>query len=100
LWSSHTLRGLAYVFTDLLIGFLASATGDAAPPASSALILAWRGRLQQLTKAFSDVVAAQLRIAAANTVLTAIYLLLVLPLLGQNVPLASTLVALTFFTSL
>lgn len=100
LWSSHTLRGLAYVLAGLVVGFLASATGAALPAAASPLMLAWRDRLQQLAQAFSDVVAAQLRIAAINTILTAIFLLLVLPLLGQDVPLASTLVALTFFASL
>ncbi len=100
LWSSHTLRGLAYVLAGLVVGFLASATGAALPAAASPLVLAWRGRLQQLAQAFSDVVAAQLRIAAINTILTAIYLLLALPLLGRGVPLAGTLVAVTFFASL
>jgi len=100
LWSSNTLRGLAYVLAGLVVGFLASATGAALPATASPLMRAWRDRLQQLAQAFSDVVAAQLRIATINTILTAIYLLLVLPLLGQDVPLASTLVALTFFASL
>ena len=100
LWGNHTLRGLAYVLAGLVIGFLASATGTAAPPTASPFMLAWRGRLQQLAQAFSDVAAAQLRIAAVNTILTALYLFLVLPQLGQEVPLSSTLVAITFFASL
>jgi predicted PurR-regulated permease PerM len=46
------------------------------------------------------VFAAQLKISAINTVLTGIYLLVLLPALGFHVPLATTLVGFTFFASL
>lgn len=98
LWGRHALRALAYVVAGLVIGLLASAKG-AAPPRSK-FSEAWHGRLAQLVEGFVDVVAAQLRIAIVNAVLTALYLLLVLPMLGQHVPLAGTLVALTFFAGL
>jgi predicted PurR-regulated permease PerM len=43
---------------------------------------------------------AQLRISAVNTVLSAVYLLVLAPLLGQPVPLAKALVGLTFVAGL
>ena len=50
--------------------------------------------------AFRDVVFAQARIAAINTVLTAIYLLVVLPLAGIHLPFAPLLVLITFLVGL
>ena len=100
LWGRHTLRGAAYVLAGLVIGSLASLSpadgGHSVPP----FLRAWRTRLEQLAQAFTDIMASQLRIAALNTVFTAIYLLAVLPMLGWHVPLASTLVAVTFFAGL
>ena len=43
---------------------------------------------------------AQLRIAAINTSFTAIYLLLVLPLMGIHLPLVKTMIAITFVVGL
>lgn len=53
-----------------------------------------------LVEAFGAVVFAQIRIALVNTVLTAVYLLGVLPLLGMPLPWVGTLVAATFVASL
>ncbi|MEP6792575.1 MAG: AI-2E family transporter [Ramlibacter sp.] len=102
LWGHHTLRGAAYVLAGLVIGFLASvAPADAAgAPAARPFLTAWRARMAQLAGAFGDIMSSQLRIAALNTVFTAIYLLAVLPMLGWHVPLAHTLVAVTFFAGL
>jgi predicted PurR-regulated permease PerM len=57
-------------------------------------------RASRLGEAFRLVVFAQVRISALNTVLTAIYLLVILPMLGINLPFAKTLVAVTFITGL
>jgi predicted PurR-regulated permease PerM len=46
--------------------------------------------------AFEKVVFAQVKISALNTALTAIYLLVALPLCGVHLPMASILVLLTF----
>ena len=43
---------------------------------------------------------AQVRISALNTVLTALYLAVVLPLLGINLPLLKTMIAVTFLAGL
>ena len=99
-WGRHTLRGLAYAVAGLVIGMLASISGRTLAPGRSPVMHAWRQRLAQLEQAFIDVVAAQLRIALVNTALTAVYLILVVPLLGAHVPLAGTLIWVTFLTSL
>ena len=50
--------------------------------------------------AFRGIVFAQVRISALNTVFTGIFLQLILPLFGVQLPLAKTLIALTFLTGL
>ena len=55
-----------------------------------------RCRLRTLTTAFDKVVFAQVKISALNTALTAIYLLVALPLFGIHLPMATLLILLTF----
>jgi len=57
-------------------------------------------RLERLGDAFRRVVFAQVQISLINTVLTGIYLALVLPLFGVNLPFKKTLIAVTFITGL
>lgn len=57
-------------------------------------------RAQRLSYAFRRVVFAQVRIAALNAFLTWLYLGVALPLLGVNLPLLKTLVAITFLAGL
>ena len=54
----------------------------------------------RLAASFDAVVMAQVEISALNTVLTAAYLFLVLPLFGQSLPFSGTLLALTFVAGL
>ena len=49
---------------------------------------------------FRQVVFAQVRISAINTTLTAIFLLIVFPAFGVHIPLAKTLLVVTFLTGL
>ena len=58
------------------------------------------GRSRLFSDAFRRVVFAQVRIAAINTSFTAIYLLLVLPLMGIHLPLVKTMIAITFLVGL
>ncbi|PKO51178.1 MAG: hypothetical protein CVU27_06765 [Betaproteobacteria bacterium HGW-Betaproteobacteria-20] len=60
--------------------------------------LAERGDL--FGDAFRRVVFAQLRISAINTIFTAIYLAVVLPLMGIHLPLIKTMIAITFVVGL
>jgi predicted PurR-regulated permease PerM len=57
-------------------------------------------RARRLADAFRRIVFAQVRISAINTVLTAIYLAVLLPLLGIHLPLTKTMIALTFVVGL
>ncbi|MDB5873855.1 MAG: hypothetical protein JWQ07_3297 [Ramlibacter sp.] len=98
-WGRHALHVFVHLIVGLAIGLMAGAATLSAQPSPPVLQLA-QDRLQQLALAFSDVVAAQLRISLINTALTALYLLVVLPALGYHVPLATTLVAFSFFASL
>jgi predicted PurR-regulated permease PerM len=96
----HTLRGIVYVLAGIVIGLLASFAGRGEPAGRAAFMQSWRERLSQLEHAFADIIAAQLRIAAANTALTAIYLLAIVPLLGYHMPFTATLVCVTFVAGL
>jgi len=70
---------------------------ERARPVALALLLL---HLSRLSATFRKVVFAQVRISLVNTILTASYLLLLLPLAGIHLPLAKTLVMLTFVTGL
>jgi predicted PurR-regulated permease PerM len=69
---------------------------DEWPPFLSAL----HARSQAIADAFDKVVFAQVKISALNTILTAIYLLVILPVFGIHLPLRTVLIPLTFVTGL
>lgn len=96
-WGRHALGVLLHVVIGIAVGLLAASSMRTRPNAPFARLA--QERWLQLVAAFSDIMAAQLRIALVNTALTAAYLLVALPLLGYRVPLAFTLVAFTFVAS-
>lgn len=57
-------------------------------------------RITRLGDAFRRVVFAQVKISLINTLLTGIYLALILPALGVNLPFKKTLIVLTFLVGL
>lgn len=57
-------------------------------------------KVDRFAHAFGRVAMAQIKISAVNTTLTALYLLLVLPLFGIRIPFATTLVVITFLCGL
>jgi predicted PurR-regulated permease PerM len=86
----HTLIGI-------VIGALAAfEMGRPTAPLSSAL----SERLHRLGEAFEKVVFAQVRISGLNAVFTGIFLLVVLPIFGVELPLRKTLVVITFIVGL
>jgi predicted PurR-regulated permease PerM len=98
-WGRDALRVLLYLVLGLAIGVLAGAAKVVPEPGAPLMRLA-QNRLLQLALAFRDIVAAQLRISLVNSLVTALYLLVLLPLWGYHVPMSHTLVAFTFFASL
>jgi predicted PurR-regulated permease PerM len=90
------LKVFAHILLGMVVGGMAAVhqfkESEQSPPFTAAL----RSRLQALTTAFDKVVFAQVKISAINTVLTAVYLLIALPLFGVHLPMATILVLLTF----
>ena len=92
------LGGLLHAFVGLLIGALAAvrpAMMQRAP-----LTQALQRRVMLLGDAFRQIVAAQFWIALFNTCLTAIFLLVILPLLDMELPYTPALIMLTFIAGL
>jgi predicted PurR-regulated permease PerM len=93
-------RILAHVLIGLGIGALV-ALHDVQPfTPLGPLARALQERASRLSTAFRRVVFAQVRIAALNTIFTALYLVVVLPIVGVHLPLTKTLLAITFFAGL
>jgi predicted PurR-regulated permease PerM len=93
-------RLFAHILVGMVIGaLLALHTPSAAAPRAP-LAAALAARAERLATAFRRVVFAQTWIAAINTAITAVFLLVVLPLFGTHLPLTKTLLALTFFAGL
>ncbi|MEI6214498.1 MAG: hypothetical protein WCP10_10365 [Desulfuromonadales bacterium] len=92
----ESLKVFAHILLGMVVGGMSAVhhfiDHRQSPPLTSAL----RSRLRILVTAFDKVVFAQVKISALNTALTAVYLLVVLPLLGIHLPMASLLVLLTF----
>jgi predicted PurR-regulated permease PerM len=93
-WGNQALRLAAYLLIGIAIGLLV-AFSHHAPPKSCWVGLA-RDRLRILSEGFNNVVAAQVRIAAVNAILTGVFLLGVLPIAGWPLPFSRTLVVFTF----
>ena len=93
-------RSLAHALIGMIIGALVSLQETVHAASRAPLARAMAERARRLGEAFRRIVFAQLRISALNTALTAIYLIVVLPLLGVRLPLTKTLIVLTFLAGL
>lgn len=92
------LHGFLLAFVGIVVGALvASAQREAQ---AGPLTLAIRERAGHFMGAFAQIVTAQVWIAAFNAVLTAVFLLAVLPLFGVQMPYAYALLMLTFVAGL
>ena len=97
---TQTALLLGHILVGLVIGALVALHDVQAGGRLGPLAEAMQERAVRLTAAFRRVVFAQVRIAAINTALTGAYLLVALPLFGVHLPLAKTLVSVTFLTGL
>jgi predicted PurR-regulated permease PerM len=97
-------KGAAHMFVTLLIGMVLGAIialqqitdVHKRKPLAAALF----DRLSQLSRAFRNIVFAQIKISLLNTAFTSIFLVVVLPLCGIHLPLTKTLIILTFLLGL
>lgn len=93
-------RTIIHMLIGMAIGAMAALYDATTPPNYRPLAAALHERLINLHNAFRRIVFAQVRIAAINAVFTGIYLMIVLPLAGVHLPLAKTMIAITFFAGL
>jgi predicted PurR-regulated permease PerM len=91
---------VVHVLIGMVVGAIVCFREARGPSEGSVLVREAAQRLRTLAQAFRGVVFAQVKISAVNTVLTAIYLALVLPLLGIHLPFTKALIAVTFFAGL
>ena len=92
--------GLLHILIGMVIGAVICFREARASGERSLLLRAGGERVRTLALAFRGVVFAQVKISAINTLLTAIYLVGVLPLLGIELPFAKALIAVTFIAGL
>ena len=93
-------RAFAHILIGMIVGALLSLHLAKAPTRRGPLSVAIYERAARLSIAFRDVVFAQFMISAINTSFTAIYLALVLPAFGVELPLVKTMIAVTFIAGL
>ncbi len=97
---AEALRELAYVLLGLVIGALVALHAALPEEPQGVLATALTERVAKLGSAFRRVVFAQVQIALLNTLFTGIYLTVLLPLSGVDLPLKKTLIAVTFIAGL
>jgi predicted PurR-regulated permease PerM len=90
------IRGLVGMIIGALVSLLEVTPHRRHGPLAAALI----ERVSRFAAVFRQIVFAQVRISALNTVLTMIFLFGILPALGIHLPLSKTLIAITFFAGL
>ncbi len=96
----HTIRVIVHMLIGLILGAMV-ALHEVSPRARPAPFLqALTRRTARLAEAFRRIILAQVPISAINTGLTAIYLVIVLPLFGVDLPFKKTLIAVTFLAGL
>lgn len=96
----NAARIIVHLLIGMILGAMLSLQTALARSPDGPLAVALNTRCVNLVTAFQDIVFAQFKISALNTLLTSIFLLIVLPLCGVNLPLAKTLVVATFVCGL
>lgn len=93
-------RYAAHIIIGMVIGGMLALreviTDDLYKPFARAMVK----RIMLFGDAFRNIVFAQVRISAINTIFTSIYLVIILPLMGVDLPFVKTLVAITFIVGL
>lgn len=93
-------RMTAHLLIGMVIGAMVALRDTAEKPHFLPLAAALHARAAKLSDSFQRIVFAQVRIAAINAALTAIYLLIILPLLDIHLPLRKSMVLVTFIVGM
>jgi predicted PurR-regulated permease PerM len=96
----ETGRAFAHILIGMIIGAIVSLREVRESEGSGPLARSLIQRATRLGEAFRRIVFAQVRISALNTLLTGIYLALLLPAFGVHLPLTKTLILITFVAGL
>ena len=96
----QAMRVIAQLLVGIVLGSMLAFYSAHTRPAGGPLTVVLKARCANLAIAFRDVVFAQTKISALNTLFTGIFLFIVLPLFGVHLPLAKTLVVTTFVVGL
>lgn len=91
---------VVHIVVGLVIGAMVAISHETGDVKTGPLAQALRKRAHLLGSAFRNVVFAQVRISALNTALTGLYLLGIVPLMGVELPLTKTMIAVTFIAGL
>jgi predicted PurR-regulated permease PerM len=91
---------LVRIVIGMVIGALVALRQADAPTDYRPLALALANRAKRFGEAFRCIVFAQVRIAAVNAALTALYLVVILPVAGVELPLVKTMIFITFVAGL
>jgi predicted PurR-regulated permease PerM len=91
---------IVHVLIGMIIGGMVAVSRAVGPTEHGPLVRCMTDRVRLLGSAFRSVVFAQVRISALNTILTAAYLLAIVPLIDVKLPLTKTMIAVTFVVGL
>jgi predicted PurR-regulated permease PerM len=94
--------GLVHMLMGMLLAVLVffrhvTHHADRAPGTLSAAL---EQKVERFARAFGQIASAQVKISVLNTALTALYVLVLLPLFGKHMPFATTIVFVTFVCGL
>lgn len=91
---------MAHILIGIIIGAMVSLREASNVANLRPLARALEARVSRLGTAFTNVVFAQIKIATINAIATGIYLAVILPLFGVELPLVKTMIMLTFLLGL
>lgn len=93
-------RLAAHILVGMIIGGMLAVREIVPTHEYKPLARAMAERALRLSTAFRRIVFAQVRIATINATFTAVYLVIVLPVMGVHLPLTKTMIAITFVVGL
>jgi predicted PurR-regulated permease PerM len=96
----QAVRVIVHLLAGIVLGAMLALYGASPRPRGGPLAVVLNTRCANLATSFRDVVFAQAKISALNTLFTGTFLLVGLPLFGVSLPFAKTLVVMTFIVGL
>jgi predicted PurR-regulated permease PerM len=96
----QAVRAIVQLLVGIVLGAMLAFDGARTRPGGGPLTVVLKARCTNLAIAFRNVVFAQAKISAINTLFTGVFLFIVLPLVGVHLPLAKTLLVTTLVVGL